>query len=273
MNELTRFCPALKAVKVLGSRATRRALLCELISVFNAAGEEAARQPAETAGGEERERSVAEEEGEEDAEAKELRDSLARIRAGGVSVVVTSYEMLLLESRLFSRIAFYYVVVDEAHRLKNDTSKLTAAVRSCRTKFRLLLTGTPLQVSPSFVLNTKHKPTNTKQTEPFRRSCREPLGSETSSSCISSQNNLHELWALLNLLLPSLFDSSDDFAALFDFAAASPAGEAATNEEIDKVNSQIASRIHRILRPFMLRCDGRPRWQRLQIHSACLLAS
>jgi SWI/SNF-related matrix-associated actin-dependent regulator of chromatin subfamily A member 5 len=29
------------------------------------------------------------------------------------------------------------------------------------------------------------------------------------------QNNLHELWALLNFLLPDIFGSSDDFDALF----------------------------------------------------------
>ena len=50
--------------------------------------------------------------------------------------------------------------VDEAHRLKNENSKLAQVVRLYDTKCRLLITGTPLQ------------------------------------------NNLHELWALLNFLLP-----------------------------------------------------------------------
>jgi SWI/SNF-related matrix-associated actin-dependent regulator of chromatin subfamily A member 5 len=30
------------------------------------------------------------------------------------------------------------------------------------------------------------------------------------------QNNLHELWSLLNFLLPSIFSSSDDFDEWFD---------------------------------------------------------
>lgn len=30
------------------------------------------------------------------------------------------------------------------------------------------------------------------------------------------QNNLEELWALLNFLLPSIFNSSDDFAQWFN---------------------------------------------------------
>lgn len=34
--------------------------------------------------------------------------------------------------------------------------------------------------------------------------------------CLSFQNNLEELWALLNFLLPSIFNSSDDFAQWFN---------------------------------------------------------
>jgi len=30
------------------------------------------------------------------------------------------------------------------------------------------------------------------------------------------QNNLHELWSLLNFLLPTIFSSSDDFDEWFD---------------------------------------------------------
>lgn len=32
------------------------------------------------------------------------------------------------------------------------------------------------------------------------------------------QNNLHELWSLLNFLLPQIFSSSDDFDEWFDLA-------------------------------------------------------
>lgn len=60
-----------------------------------------------------------------------------------------------------------YLVIDEAHRIKNEKSKLSEIVREFRTANRLLLTGTPLQ------------------------------------------NNLHELWALLNFLLPEVFSSSE----------------------------------------------------------------
>jgi SWI/SNF-related matrix-associated actin-dependent regulator of chromatin subfamily A member 5 len=38
-------------------------------------------------------------------------------------------------------------VIDEAHRIKNEHSKLSKLVREINTKHRLLITGTPLQNS------------------------------------------------------------------------------------------------------------------------------
>jgi SWI/SNF-related matrix-associated actin-dependent regulator of chromatin subfamily A member 5 len=64
-----------------------------------------------------------------------------------------------------------YLIIDEAHRLKNEASQFSTTVRMLNTKHRLLLTGTPLQ------------------------------------------NNLHELWALLNFLLPDIFASAEQVSA------------------------------------------------------------
>jgi len=58
------------------------------------------------------------------------------------------------------------------------------------------------------------------------------------------QNSLHELWALLNFLVPSMFDAAADFTQMFDLTSASA-------EEGDK--KSIVTRLHRILRPFLLR--------------------
>jgi len=54
------------------------------------------------------------------------------------------------------------------------------------------------------------------------------------------QNNLHELWALLNFLLPDVFNSSEDFDAWFNN---------------DNLSSQddLVKRLHEVLRPFLLR--------------------
>lgn len=60
-------------------------------------------------------------------------------------VLVTSYEGLLKEKGKFGKIDWRYLVIDEAHRIKNENSSLSKAVRTIPTQFRLLITGTPLQ--------------------------------------------------------------------------------------------------------------------------------
>jgi len=57
------------------------------------------------------------------------------------------------------------------------------------------------------------------------------------------QNNLHELWALLNFLLPDVFGSSEDFDSWFTFHS--------TAEESEKEN--IVQQLHKVLKPFLLR--------------------
>uniref|UniRef100_A0A0C3T210 Helicase ATP-binding domain-containing protein n=1 Tax=Guillardia theta (strain CCMP2712) TaxID=905079 RepID=A0A0C3T210_GUITC len=37
------------------------------------------------------------------------------------------------------------VILDEGHRLKNDKSKISKAIRGLQTKRRIILTGTPIQ--------------------------------------------------------------------------------------------------------------------------------
>ncbi len=66
------------------------------------------------------------------------------------------------------------------------------------------------------------------------------------------QNNLTELWALLNFLLPTIFSNSDTFETWFNapFQAASLGGNAELDEE---ENLLVISRLHQVLRPFMLR--------------------
>lgn len=86
---------------------------------------------------------------------------------GNWDVCITSYEMIIREKSVFKKFNWRYMVIDEAHRIKNEKSKLSELLREFKSTNRLLLTGTPLQ------------------------------------------NNLHELWALLNFLLPDVFNSSD----------------------------------------------------------------
>ena len=64
---------------------------------------------------------------------------------GQFHVCVTTYEVLALEAGALRKVAWSYLVVDEAHRLKNENSRLAKLARSMNTNHRLLLTGTPIQ--------------------------------------------------------------------------------------------------------------------------------
>lgn len=114
------------------------------------------------------------------------------------SVLITSYEMVIKEKSLIKKFHWRYLIIDEAHRIKNEKSKLSEIVREFKTHNRLLITGTPLQ------------------------------------------NNLHELWALLNFLLPDVFNSADDFDSWFNVSNCLE-------------SDQLIQRLHGILKPFLLR--------------------
>jgi len=64
-----------------------------------------------------------------------------------MNCVLTTYEMLLKEKELLGSVCWAALIVDEAHRLKNDDSLLYRTLVEFRTNFRLLITGTPLQNS------------------------------------------------------------------------------------------------------------------------------
>ncbi|XP_020550492.1 chromatin structure-remodeling complex protein SYD [Sesamum indicum] len=68
------------------------------------------------------------------------------------------------------------------------------------------------------------------------------------------QNNLEELWALLNFLLPNIFNSSDDFSQWFNKPFESN-GDNSPDEALlsEEENLLIINRLHQVLRPFVLR--------------------
>lgn len=121
-------------------------------------------------------------------------------RTNSYNVLLSTYETVMAEKNLLKGVKWNYLIIDEAHRIKNEKSVLSQVVRLFDTRHRLLITGTPLQ------------------------------------------NNLQELWALLNFLMPSIFSSSHDFNEWFDIS----------NITLNDQNFMIIQ-LHKILRPFMLR--------------------
>ncbi len=135
--------------------------------------------------------------GDKDERKKLVEEDLKK---GDYDVILTTFECAMKEKFALAKIEYEYLIIDEAHRIKNEKSKFSFVVRQFRAKHRLLLTGTPLQ------------------------------------------NNLHELWALLNFLMPEIFNDSEEFDKIFDLNSA--------NEEDQR---KIVKQIHQILRPFVLR--------------------
>ncbi|XP_047969481.1 CHD3-type chromatin-remodeling factor PICKLE [Salvia hispanica] len=60
-------------------------------------------------------------------------------------VLLTSYEMINMDSTSLKPIKWECMIVDEGHRLKNKDSKLFSSLKQYSTRHRVLLTGTPLQ--------------------------------------------------------------------------------------------------------------------------------
>ncbi|KAH8939040.1 hypothetical protein BDL97_15G016300 [Sphagnum fallax] len=60
-------------------------------------------------------------------------------------VLLTSYEMINLDTTLLKALKWECLIVDEGHRLKNKDSKLFQTLQTFSTRHRVLLTGTPLQ--------------------------------------------------------------------------------------------------------------------------------
>lgn len=67
------------------------------------------------------------------------------------------------------------------------------------------------------------------------------------------QNNLPELWSLLNFILPQIFTSLQEFQSWFDFAGKNTGGIHAEDDAHDQRRLQVISKLHLILRPFLLR--------------------
>ncbi|XP_031093187.1 ATP-dependent DNA helicase DDM1 [Ipomoea triloba] len=66
------------------------------------------------------------------------------------------------------------------------------------------------------------------------------------------QNNLAELWSLLNFILPDIFSSHDEFESWFNFCG--KGNNEDLNEDLaEKRKAQIVAKLHGILRPFLLR--------------------
>ena len=134
-----------------------------------------------------------------------------QIRYGNFQVLLTTYEYIIKDRPVLSKIKWIHMIIDEGHRMKNSSSKLSATLTQYyTTRYRLILTGTPLQ------------------------------------------NNLPELWALLNFVLPTIFKSVKSFDEWFNTPFANTGGQDKM-ELTEEEQILVIRRLHKVLRPFLLR--------------------
>ena len=120
-------------------------------------------------------------------------------------VCITTYRLITQDQKVFRRKKWKYLILDEAHMIKNWRSQRWQTLLNFNSKRRLLITGTPLQ------------------------------------------NDLMELWSLMHFLMPHVFQSHSEFKNWFS----SPLSGMVEGGE--GVNMDLVSRLHGVLRPFLLR--------------------
>ncbi|XVE66040.1 hypothetical protein DITRI_Ditri08aG0049500 [Diplodiscus trichospermus] len=79
-------------------------------------------------------------------ERKAMREEISR--DGKFNVLITHYDLIMRDKAFLKKIHWYYMIVDEGHRLKNHECALARTlVSGYQIQHRLLLTGTPIQNS------------------------------------------------------------------------------------------------------------------------------
>jgi len=70
-----------------------------------------------------------------------------QIKHRDFQVLLTTFDYIIKDRPVLSKIKWQYMIIDEGHRLKNTQSKLNLVLRQYYyARYRLILTGTPLQV-------------------------------------------------------------------------------------------------------------------------------
>ncbi|CAI8504160.1 unnamed protein product [Hanseniaspora opuntiae] len=118
-------------------------------------------------------------------------------------VLLTTYEIIMSDIHHFRTLdhSLRYLIIDEGHRLKNLNCKLINCLNS---------------------LNLKHS-------------------NKILITGTPLQNNLIELWSLLNFIMPNIFSDYEEFNKWFD------------STDIHQIDKQLIANLHVILKPFVLR--------------------
>ncbi|CCH45775.1 putative helicase [Wickerhamomyces ciferrii] len=134
-------------------------------------------------------------------------------------VCITSYQLVVQDHQIFRRKRWRYMILDEAHNIKNFKSNRWNALLNFNTENRLLLTGTPLQ-----------------------------------NNIMELWSLLYFLMpsSKVNQAMPSGFANLDDFQTWFG-KPVDKIIEGGDNSEVDEETKKTVHKLHQVLRPYLLR--------------------
>lgn len=77
---------------------------------------------------------------------KEQREEIVKTKLlpNKFDVCITTFEGVRLCMGPLQKFNWEYIIIDEAHKIKNEDSQTSKRIRQFNSKYRLLLTGTPL---------------------------------------------------------------------------------------------------------------------------------
>lgn len=148
-------------------------------------------------------------------------------KENAVHVCITSYQIILKDQSIFKRKRWGYLILDEAHNIKNFRSQRWRTLLTLQTTNRLLLTGTPLQ-----------------------------------NDLMELWSLLYFLMPATvggKMGLETGFASHDDFRAWFSGSVEKMMGDGnivpsiGGNEQMDQETKNNVNRLHTLLRPYILR--------------------
>lgn len=65
------------------------------------------------------------------------------------NLIVASYDIVRKDITFFANVKWNYVILDEGHIIKNGKTRTSIAIKNLVANHRLILSGTPIQVSSS----------------------------------------------------------------------------------------------------------------------------
>ncbi|CAH0474947.1 unnamed protein product [Peronospora belbahrii] len=139
-----------------------------------------------------------------------LNDGMFPVSNQGPTLIVTTYSILRTDIERLGSIDYTYVVLDEAHLIRNPSTALFQSVLNLHASHRVALSGTPLQ------------------------------------------NNVADLWALFEFLMPGYLGDAAAFRREFVLPIRKSKERNATTKQKEVAAIAIA-RLHQKVLPFILR--------------------